>query len=47
MRDVAVRAENVLASLAMTGVMLLPLSEIVSRKVFQTGLPGPGHLRRP
>ena len=42
MRDVAVRAENVLASLAMTGVMLLPLSEIVSRKVFQAGLPGSG-----
>ena len=42
MRDVAVRAENVLASLAMAGVMLLPLSEIVSRKVFHTGLPGSG-----
>ena len=42
MRDVAVRAENVLASLAMAGMMLLPLSEIVSRKVFQAGLPGSG-----
>src|SRR4029453_4857935 len=42
MRDVAVRAENVLASLAMAGIMLLPLSEIVSRKVFHAGLPGSG-----
>ena len=37
----AVRAENVLASLAMGGMMLLPLSEIVSRKVFTPACPGP------
>ena len=42
MRDVAVRSENLLASLAMAGVMLLPLSEIVARTVFGTGLPGSG-----
>jgi C4-dicarboxylate transporter DctM subunit len=42
MREVAVRAENVLASLALGGVMLLPLSEIVARWVFHTGLPGSG-----
>ncbi len=42
MREVAIRAENILASLAMGGIMLLPLSEIVARWVFGTGLPGSG-----
>jgi tripartite ATP-independent transporter DctM subunit len=41
-RETAVRLENLVASLAMGGVMLLPLSEIVARKVFGTGLPGAG-----
>ena len=42
MRETAVRLENLIASLAMGGVMLLPLSEIVARKAFGTGLPGAG-----
>jgi tripartite ATP-independent transporter DctM subunit len=41
-RETAVRLENLIASLAMGGVMLLPLSEIVARKAFGTGLPGAG-----
>jgi tripartite ATP-independent transporter DctM subunit len=41
-RETAVRLENLVASLAMGGVMLLPLSEIVARKAFGTGLPGAG-----
>src|ERR1041385_5208654 len=33
-------AENTVASLALIGVMLLPLGEIVARSVFRTGIPG-------
>jgi tripartite ATP-independent transporter DctM subunit len=36
------RAENVLAAFALAGVMLLPLAEIVARKVFGFGIPGAG-----
>ena len=35
-------AENVLAMLAMGGIMLLPLGEIVSRRLFGVGIPGSG-----
>ena len=40
MRTLAVRAENVLATLALGGIMLLPLAEIVVRRVVSTGIPG-------
>jgi tripartite ATP-independent transporter DctM subunit len=38
----AVRAENLLATLALGGIMVLPLAEIVSRKFLGTGIPGSG-----
>ena len=40
MRAVAARAENTLATLALGGIMLLPLGEIVLRRVNSTGIPG-------
>ncbi len=42
MRATAIRAENVLATLALGGIMLLPLTEIAVRQVFDTGIPGAG-----
>ena len=39
MRAIAVRAENLVATLAMGGIMLLPLAEIVIRP-FHMGIPG-------
>jgi C4-dicarboxylate transporter DctM subunit len=38
----AVRAENLIAMIAMGGVMLLPLAEIAVRRVFGVGIPGAG-----
>src|SRR5688572_27225466 len=40
MRAVAARAENTLATLALGGIMLLPLGEIVLRRFTSTGIPG-------
>lgn len=40
MRRIAIRAENLLATLALGGIMLLPLAEILVRRVFSTGIPG-------
>src|SRR5262245_8784053 len=40
MRALAARAENTLATLALGGIMLLPLGEIVLRRVINTGIPG-------
>ena len=34
--------ENVLATLALAGIMLLPLAEIATRQIFQRGIPGAG-----
>src|SRR5580765_2487636 len=42
LKTAAVRAENLLATLALGGIMVLPLSEIVSRKFFGTGIAGSG-----
>jgi C4-dicarboxylate transporter, DctM subunit len=42
MKAFAVRAENQLASLALGGIMLLPLAEIVSRKFLSAAIPGSG-----
>ena len=42
LKAAAVRAENLLATLALGGIMVLPLAEIVSRKFFGTGIPGSG-----
>src|SRR5437870_4415479 len=42
MRALAVRAENILATLSLGGIMLLPLAAIVVRTTFGTGLPGAG-----
>ena len=42
MHALALRAENLLATLALGGLMLLPLAEIVTRKFFETGIPGAG-----
>jgi tripartite ATP-independent transporter DctM subunit len=41
-RALAVRTENLVASLAFGGIMVLPLAQIVARKVFGTGIPGAG-----
>src|SRR5262245_51157195 len=38
----AVRVENVLATLALGGIMLLPLAEIAVRGIFGTAIPGAG-----
>lgn len=40
MRQAAARAENILATLALGGIMLLPLAEIVVRHFFSAGIPG-------
>jgi len=40
MRAFAVRAENLLATIALGGIMLLPLAEIVLRTVVSRGIPG-------
>ena len=40
MRAVAARAENTLATLALAGIMLVPLGEIFLRRVTSTGIPG-------
>ncbi|MCC7008076.1 MAG: TRAP transporter large permease subunit [Acidobacteria bacterium] len=40
MRAHAVRAENLVATLALGGIMLLPLGEIALRSLFHTGIPG-------
>jgi len=40
MRRLAQRAEDTLASLALIGVMILPLGEIVLRSAFTRGIPG-------
>ena len=40
MRAIAVRAENLLATLALGGIMLLPLAEIALRGFVSTGIPG-------
>jgi tripartite ATP-independent transporter DctM subunit len=42
MRTWAVRGENLLASLAFGGIMVLPLAQIVARKFFQTAISGAG-----
>ncbi len=42
MRALAVKAENALAALALGGIMLLPLAEIVVRAFADTGIPGAG-----
>jgi tripartite ATP-independent transporter DctM subunit len=40
MRAFAIRAENIVATLALGGIMLLPLAEIAVRRAFGTGIPG-------
>lgn len=42
MRRAAIGAENFVATLALGGIMLLPLTEIVVRRAFGTGIPGAG-----
>jgi TRAP-type C4-dicarboxylate transport system permease small subunit len=42
MRRFAFASENVLATAALGGIMLLPLTEIVVRRFFGTGIPGAG-----
>jgi C4-dicarboxylate transporter DctM subunit len=42
MQRTAVRAENILATVTLGGIMLLPLTEIVVRRVIGTGIPGAG-----
>ena len=42
MRAVALRAEGLVASLALGGIMVLPLAEIFSRKFLGGGIPGSG-----
>ena len=44
MRAIAVRAENVLAALAMGGLILLPITEVVLRNLFHIVIPGAGPL---
>src|SRR6187455_460592 len=44
MKAFAVRAENQVASLALGGIMLLPLAEIASRKFLGAAIPGSGAL---
>jgi tripartite ATP-independent transporter DctM subunit len=41
-KSVAIRAENLLSTLALSGIMLLPLAEIASRKLLGQGVPGSG-----
>jgi C4-dicarboxylate transporter DctM subunit len=40
MRALALRAENLVATLALIGIMTLPLAEIAMRRVLGTGIPG-------
>jgi len=40
MRQTVVRAENLAATLALGGIMLLPLAEIAIRSFYNTGIPG-------
>src|SRR6185436_12303019 len=40
MRALALRAENVVATAALGGIMLLPLAEIATRRFISTGIPG-------
>jgi C4-dicarboxylate transporter, DctM subunit len=40
MRALALRAENVIATAALGGIMLLPLAEIATRRIISTGIPG-------
>jgi len=42
LKTVAIRAENLLSTLALSGIMVLPLAEIASRKLLGTGIPGSG-----
>jgi C4-dicarboxylate transporter, DctM subunit len=42
MKALAVRVENLVATLALGGIMVLPLAEIVSRKLVGAGIPGSG-----
>src|SRR5256885_96818 len=44
MRALAIQAENRIASLALGGIMVLPLAEIVSRKFLGAAIPGSGPL---
>src|SRR5215204_4571069 len=44
MKGFAVEAENRVASLALGGIMLLPLAEIASRKLLGAAIPGSGPL---
>jgi tripartite ATP-independent transporter DctM subunit len=41
-KSVAIRAENLLSTLALSGIMLLPLAEIASRNLLGMGVPGSG-----
>ncbi len=41
-KSVAIRAENLLSTVALSGIMLLPLAEIASRKLLGMGVPGSG-----
>jgi len=41
-RALAIRTENLLASLAFGGIMVLPLAQILARKLFQWAIPGAG-----
>lgn len=41
-KTVAIRAENLVSTLALSGIMLLPLAEIASRKLLGLGVPGSG-----
>ena len=40
MRSLALRAENVVATAALGGIMVLPLAEIATRRFISTGIPG-------
>jgi len=40
LKTVAVQAENRIASLALGGIMILPLAEIASRRVLHQSIPG-------
>lgn len=42
MKAIALRAEGLVASLALGGIMVLPLAEIVSRRFLGGGIPGSG-----
>jgi tripartite ATP-independent transporter DctM subunit len=42
MKAVALRVEGLVASLALGGIMILPLAEIFSRKFLNAGIPGSG-----